>query len=112
MPIRRLSSLAGALMTVAIAATGGLAHAQQYEQRSVVVGYGDLDLGSPSDLARLDQRLRRAAHKVCDSGNARDIGLLRRDFACRNHAIDDARGAMAAAIATHGSRSEVALLGR
>jgi UrcA family protein len=105
---RKASALAAlALITIA-ASAGSAAAAQEREDQSVVVRFGDLDLARPSGLARLDTRLRYAATAVCNS-RSRDLNALREDSECRARALAGARTEVAAITSKGGARTEVAM---
>ena len=107
---RPVSALAAiALSTVALAASPALAG--QVETQSVVVSFGDLDLGKAAGMAQLDSRLRIAARQVCDTGD-RDVHSLRLSAECRRQAVSDARTEVAALTSTHSGRTMVAVVVR
>ncbi|WP_298019648.1 UrcA family protein [uncultured Parasphingopyxis sp.] len=61
------------------------------EQRSVSVGYADLDLSQRADRAALDQRIARAANSVCGDVSAFDLAGGNAVRRCRVDAIAAAR---------------------
>jgi UrcA family protein len=71
---------------------------------NVVVGIAGLDLARPSDAARLDMRLRRAAEEVCGTADGRDLRLSGAVAACRTEAIARARADVEIAMRSGGSR--------
>jgi UrcA family protein len=108
---RTLRAAAAASATLAALTLCGAAHAQE-ETRSVVVAFGDLDLGNRADLARLDRRLNAAAHKVCDIADPRDARGSSFDALCRGRALTDARSELASRAVTRGGVAQVALRAR
>lgn len=69
------------------------------EERSVPVRYGDLDLTSDADVAKLDKRIRSAARRVCDDHGTRDIERMMLASQCRNDALTQARPKVEFAVA-------------
>lgn len=66
------------LPAAAILALSGFANAatpQPQDLPSVVVKYGDLNLGTKSGVKNLHSRLRYAAEQVCSPLNSRVLGL-------------------------------------
>jgi len=57
---------------------------------TVVVKYGDLDLGSKSGVAALHSRLNRAAKQVCSPLDSRVLGLREKFDQCVADAVTDA----------------------
>jgi UrcA family protein len=57
---------------------------------TVVVKYGDLDLGSKNGVAALHSRLNRAAKQVCSPLDSRVLGLRERFDQCVTDAVTDA----------------------
>lgn len=49
---------------------------------SVVVSYAGLDPAKPADAARLDRRLRAAAHAICREASVPDLDLARQTAEC------------------------------
>jgi len=74
------------LGTVLLAAP---AHAHQDEAMSVDVKIADLDLGSASDRARLDRRIRQAAGQICGA-EPRGLELRGAHRACMGEVLTDA----------------------
>src|SRR4051812_34858881 len=77
------------LLPVAAAlALGGVASAGTVrELPSVVVKYGDLNLGTTEGVAALHSRLSRAARKVCSELDSRVLGLREQYDACISGAV-------------------------
>jgi len=77
------------LLPVAAAlALGGFAQASTVrELPSVVVKYGDLDLGRADDVATLHARLRKAALQVCSQLDSRVLGLREQYQECVSGAV-------------------------
>ena len=101
--------------TLLVAATGvGLAcaaaapAAAQTEPRSVKVAFGDLDLDSPKDKARLDRRIGNAAGFVCGNNYVRQLSLARKVAECRTDAIARAKTAVVEVLAARGESVRVA----
>ena len=67
------------------------ASAQQFENRSIEVRYGDLDLSSPTGKARLDRRIRKAATEICGSPDLRDLKMAELARQCRIRTIANTR---------------------
>src|SRR4051812_45250695 len=82
-------------VAAALAATGlGLSAPASASTRdtppSVVVKYGDLDLGSKNGVAALHSRLNRAAKQVCSPLDSRVLGLREQFDQCVTDAVTDA----------------------
>ncbi|HEY1607212.1 MAG TPA: UrcA family protein [Allosphingosinicella sp.] len=71
----------------------------QAEDMSVSVSLAGLDLGQARDRGRLDARLERAAHQVCDTESAHAAAEQQRNIACRAGALASARQDLADAMA-------------
>lgn len=71
----------------------------QAEDLSVPVSFADLDLGQARDRGRLDARLERAAHRVCDTESPHAAAEQQRNIACRAGALASARQELAEAMA-------------
>jgi len=56
----------------------------------VVVSYGDLDLSSSDGVRELYRRIAAAAGEVCPYADARELGQVAVNRACRNAAISRA----------------------
>ena len=82
---RRLIKL---LPVAAALALGGVAQAGTVrELPSVVVKYGDLDLGTTEGVATLHARLARAAREVCSPLDSRVLGLRDQYDLCVSGAV-------------------------
>jgi UrcA family protein len=80
------------LLTIAAAtlALGGIAQADTYpETNSVVVKYGDLNLGSDEGVKSLHRRIRNAAASVCGTLETKILGLRDAYDDCVTKAIAD-----------------------
>ncbi|MDO7834266.1 UrcA family protein [Sphingobium sp. HBC34] len=89
------SKCAAILASVALAATGGAASAQEFlsNGRTAEVRHGDLDLTKAADQRQLRSRIARAASRVCASTD------LSTQMACRAQAIAHVEAPISAAIA-------------
>lgn len=76
---------------MAIAAQVAPAHAA-----SLAVGYGDLDLTSAEGHAALNQRIDRAARRVCAAEDPRNVRQLAAAGACYRVALASAQPKLAA----------------
>jgi UrcA family protein len=75
-----------ALAAVAVcAALSSAARADEAPQ--LHVSYADLNVNSKAGAAVLFQRIRRAAERVCEVPDTRNLGQLARVKACTDHAI-------------------------
>jgi UrcA family protein len=98
--IRTISLLGALAATAATIALATPASAQQAEDRTVVSLAG-LDLSSPADATRLDNRLRAAARKVCGPDQSKDRRIHQETIACEKSAI--ARATSDVQVALRGS---------
>lgn len=96
------NTVAGTFALVATFVTVAAATPLRAEPASVPVAYGDLNIRSEAGAARLDARIRRAAHEVC--GRA-DVATSIKVANCRQDAI----GAAKAKLAMSGQGSELKL---
>jgi UrcA family protein len=65
-----------------------------------LVTYDDLDLSTANGLAKLDQRIRRAADWVClDPASSGPVAQV--NSACRQRALAEARAQVASLLAKH-----------
>jgi UrcA family protein len=55
--------------------------------RTADVSVADLRLADPADVARLDQRIARAAERVCRPDDSRDLRAVAGRAACKRAAI-------------------------
>ncbi len=81
------------LPLVALAMAGTAAAAQ--DVTSVVVRFGDLDLNSPTGVARLHKRIRNAAESVCNRLDTRILGLRDAYDECVKEAMSNGVSAVA-----------------
>jgi UrcA family protein len=91
------------LMSVSlVAATAAEASPQprEPEQRTELVGYGDLDLASPSGVGTLDRRIAEAIDRICDRGGVRDLASYTAERRCRAQARSSAGAQRSLAIAS------------
>lgn len=65
--------------------------ATDFDAIAITVATQDLDLANPSDVARLDARLARAAGAVCMSGDMGGIAGRRAFETCKADALEAAR---------------------
>jgi UrcA family protein len=61
-----------------------------FQPKSVVVSYSDLDLSSRKDVSRLYGRIKRAAQEACDNPPLNELTRLVRYKSCLDQAITDA----------------------
>ncbi len=87
------------LKTLALIAAVAAAGPALAETASRSVKIGDLDLASTEGRAALDQRLDRAARKVCHVGDGRDLAQIAASARCYRAAIANARGAAVVQVA-------------
>jgi len=86
-----LPGRAAVLAISLLAGSLGVAHAAPAQDLpQVVVSYGDLDLSSGDGVRELYNRIASAAREVCPYANAREIGQMALNRACRNAAISRA----------------------
>lgn len=75
--VLRVLMIAAAAMTLIFSSLQAQAQTLAYEEPTEVrVGYADLDLSQPADVARLYARLKLAAKRACDS-HPNDLRNLR-----------------------------------
>jgi UrcA family protein len=84
-----VTALAGALAVAAPAVSAPLTFCDSDEQVTVVVHYVDADLRSPKAAARLANRVRSAARRVC-GGDDPVVATGVNFAACQDQAIDRA----------------------
>lgn len=108
MTTRLFSKLVAAATTLGLACAAAAPAAAQTELRSIKVGFGDLDLGSTKDRARLDRRIRNAASFVCGNRYVRELSLAQQVDACRADAIARANRAVVEVLAARGDSVRVA----
>jgi len=78
------------LLPLAAALVSGLAGAStRAELPSVIVKYGDLNLGTKAGIATLHSRLRTAAAQVCSPLNSRVLGLREQYEICVSDAVKE-----------------------
>jgi UrcA family protein len=82
----KLLPLAAALAASSLAHAGTVAE-QAKDLPSVVVKYGDLNLGTRSGVASLHARLRSAAKQVCNELDSRVLGLRDQFAGCVSDAM-------------------------
>ena len=77
------------LPAIALAMTGIATAATRVDAGipSVVVQYGDLNLGTQAGVLKLHARLRSAAQDVCSPLNSRVLGLLEQYESCVDKAV-------------------------
>ena len=78
---------------------------QAADSNSVRVSYADLNLASQRGQHLLSSRIDRAAQTVCEIEDSRELALARETNLCRSDAIERARPAYEAAVASarHGT---------
>ena len=86
----KLLPLAAALAATGLAFSGQASATTRDTPRSVIVKYGDLDLGTKNGVAALHSRLDRAARQVCSPLDSRVLGLREKFDECVSGAVADA----------------------
>ena len=76
------------------------------------VRYSDLDLATPSGVARLDRRIDRAVAQLCGSAFPTDLDALAEVDRCRTETMKSVTGPRAMLLAHAGGRGFIALKGR
>lgn len=81
------------ILTCALLFGAGAASAQPAEQQMPVerVRVADLNLASSEGRARLDERLRAAANRVCEVGGSQDLWTFRFSRKCVESALANAK---------------------
>jgi UrcA family protein len=100
MPASKLKKVALAL-GAALSSTPALAQDRHaVTDRSVAaVSYADLDLRTPTGIARLNRRVRQAAVRLCDSGiNLYPVSYRERSLDCQAVALASAGRQIAQAV--------------
>jgi UrcA family protein len=72
------------------------------EQKVSYVSYADLNLASAQHVDELNDRVRRAAKRVCVDERSRELMIIMHGAECRRVAIERAEPQIAAAIANAG----------
>jgi UrcA family protein len=100
------------LFPVAALALSGIAAAGSFDDRSVVVRYGDLNLASHAGVASLHKRIRNAAESVCSDLDSRILGLRDGYAECVSDAVSRGVAAVANANLTnfHANKGRAAVL--
>jgi len=70
---------------------------------TAAVGYSDLNLNSAEGRAALAGRVRRAALRICGSGNLEPVGMQMARRACNRAALRSAEAQVSQAIAGFGT---------
>ncbi len=88
---KRLYTAISCLMGT-MAATGAISSARAYEETpiSMVVHFGDLDLGTPAGAKVLYHRIKVAAAEVCARPVSRDLAAEAAEHKCIDSAVDNA----------------------
>ncbi len=86
----RLIKLLSVSVATALALSGQAGAANRDATNSVVVKYGDLNLGTKTGVATLHSRLNRAAQQVCGPVDIRQLGLRERFDQCVADAVSEA----------------------
>lgn len=68
------------------------------EQKSVLVGYSDLNLAREADVDALNDRVRRAANRICFDTGVRELRATMAGIRCRDAALELAKPQISAAI--------------
>src|SRR5947209_11913506 len=108
--VRLLSMLGAVAATAATLACATPASAQD-EVRSTIVSLAGLDLSKPADAARLNRRLRTAAHEVCYQEAGGDLRVRQQIIECEKEAMMRANADVQLALRGGGS-AKVALTTR
>jgi UrcA family protein len=99
-----LASVAAGLVTFAM----GPAHAEIGAPRSMVVRFGDLDVGSASGKAVLAKRIAFAAETVCGPADQFSYYSRKSTAACQSDAIANANRGLVEVFANAGTELRVA----
>lgn len=101
-------ALAAAALGGALLAAMPAAAASTMEMRVTQVRYGDLDIADPEGRAKLDQRLNRAARRVCGPVENRDAREAAEAVACQRAALEQAQATIETRLAARKGRAQVA----
>lgn len=96
----RKSFLSSVMLIAASLAATPPAVANDFDAVSITVETGDLDLSKPSDVARLNSRLGRAASAVCADGSGNGSAGRNAFNLCKTDALSAARAQVATTIAS------------
>ncbi len=90
-PDRHFGILSGLILlgTAALSSTSAFA-AEPPEVVSLSVNYVRADLDNPASAEALYQRIQRAARRVCQQPNAREVDRFRLYKICYDRAVDNA----------------------
>lgn len=109
MNVSRISAAALAALVTAVTMPA-IAHAMDEtiveantQRKTAYVSYADLKLGNQADVEKLQDRVRRAASRVCLRPGDRSLEATLHGISCRNAAIEKAAPQIAAAVAQSGS---------
>ena len=97
------AALGGALLAAMPAAA-----APTLEMRVTQVRYADLDIADAQGRAKLDQRLTRAARRVCGPVENRDAREAAEATACQRAALEQAQRTIDTRLAARKGRAQVA----
>lgn len=99
------------------ACLSGAAAAAQPDRETVVTGtnmptaivrYGDLNLDAPAGIAALNERVHRAATRLCIEPGLQPAQWMGASLACHRDAVASARPQIDAAIASYAGSSQIA----
>jgi UrcA family protein len=100
-----LSALAAAMLAAGtVAVSSAPANAAEFDQASVTVQVGDLDLTSAQGAARLDRRVRYAARQICGPVPALDLKMKSMVLTCQRDVVANAQADVQLAHARSASR--------
>ncbi len=85
-PAAFIASAAVAALALAVPA-----QAERPAPYTEIVSYADLDLSSAADVATLDQRIRDAAGRICESAVRAQLVRPIKRFACASEAYSESR---------------------
>jgi UrcA family protein len=107
MTIRKIIFSVAAVAAASIAAVPASAQ----ETESARVYYGDLNLASEAGKATFDNRVRRAADRICGTPDARDLKMSALIAACKAEVIASAAPQRDALLASNNRYAQVSLGG-
>ncbi len=91
--------IASLVLAAAAVGTGSANAATLQAGPSLQVRHADLDLTRAHDVARLNQRIARAARTVCGNADLRDLGAMAAMNKCRVVAVANAAAGVELAVA-------------
>ena len=108
---KTVSAVAAALLATGTVALSTPAWAAEFDEDSVSVRVGDLDLGTAKGAARLDRRIRAAAREICGAVPNQDLAMQAMVESCQARVISGAAAEKRSAVASASGRGEPLVLG-